>query len=143
MLAKFHKLPAALRHKHCAHAQYRTAFLKMAPPPQGTLSMPALYTPLLLIRRVAPRLALAATALLAGSALAAGLDVNTATQAQLEQLRGIGVATSERLLAERARLPFADWADLIARVPGMGRRGAQRLSEQGLRVGEQPYTPPR
>jgi competence protein ComEA len=73
---------------------------------------------------------------------AAALDVNTATQAQLEQLRGIGVAMSERLLAERARLPFADWADLIARVPGMGRRGAARLSEQGLRVGEQPYAPP-
>jgi competence protein ComEA len=83
----------------------------------------------------------ATTVLFLGQALGA-VDVNTATQAQLEQLRGIGVAMSERLLAERARLPFADWADLIARVPGMGRRGAARLSEQGLRVGEQPYAPP-
>ena len=37
----------------------------------------------------------------------------------LEQLRGIGVSMSEKLLAERAKQPFADWADLIARVPGV------------------------
>ena len=70
----------------------------------------------------------------APAAAATELDLNTATQAQLEQLRGIGVALSEKLLAERARQPFADWRDLIARVPGIGARGAARLSAQGLRV---------
>jgi competence protein ComEA len=70
---------------------------------------------------------------------AAVLDVNTATQAQLEQLRGIGVSMSEKLLAERAKQPFADWADLIARVPGVSARSAERLSAQGLRVGERAY----
>jgi competence protein ComEA len=73
---------------------------------------------------------------------AAVLDVNTATQAQLEQLRGIGVSMSEKLLAERARQPFTDWADLIARVPGVSARSAERLSDQGLRVGERAYEPP-
>lgn len=77
-----------------------------------------------------------------GVQAAAALDVNTATRAQLEQLRGIGVAMSEKLLAERARQPFESWADLLARVPGVGPRGAARLSGQGLRVGEQAYEPP-
>lgn len=85
-------------------------------------------------RRLARRLTAAWLLLaFAGSTLAA-LDVNTATQAQLEQLRGIGVAMSEKLLAERARQPFGDWRDLIARVPGIGAHGAARLSAQGLRV---------
>ncbi|MDZ5459079.1 ComEA family DNA-binding protein [Azohydromonas lata] len=77
-----------------------------------------------------------------GIQAAAALDANTATQAQLEQLRGIGVAMSEKLLAERARQPFESWADLLSRVPGIGPRGAARLSDQGLRVGGQTYEPP-
>ncbi len=77
----------------------------------------------------------------AAAARAATVEVNTATQAQLEQLRGIGVSMSERLLAERAKQPFADWADLIARVPGVSARSAERLSAQGLRVGERAYEP--
>jgi competence protein ComEA len=97
--------------------------------------------------RIALRLLAAAAAIsFAGTAPAAApdLDVNTATQAQLEQLRGIGVAMSEKLLSERAKQPFADWADLIARVPGVSARSAARLSEQGLRVGERAYeAPPR
>jgi competence protein ComEA len=83
-----------------------------------------------------------AVAVAAAGAQPAALDVNTATQAQLEQLRGIGVAMSDKLLAERARQPFADWADLIARVPGVSARSAARLSEQGLRVGAQAYEKP-
>ncbi|WP_298234025.1 helix-hairpin-helix domain-containing protein [uncultured Azohydromonas sp.] len=78
----------------------------------------------------------------ATAAHGAAVDVNTATQAQLEQLRGIGVSMSEKLLAERAKQPFADWADLIARVPGVSVRSAERLSAQGLRVGERAYEPP-
>lgn len=65
------------------------------------------------------------------------LDANTATQAQLEQLRGVGVAMSEALLAEREKRPFSDWNDLIKRVPGLGRKSAARLCEAGLRVGSQ------
>lgn len=94
--------------------------------------------------RPAVVLAIAAAVLPAwpGWAATQPLDVNTATQAQLEQLRGIGVAMSEKLLAERARQPFTDWADLLARVPGVGPRGAARLSDQGLRVGGQAWEPP-
>jgi competence protein ComEA len=70
---------------------------------------------------------------------ATALEVNTASQAELEQLRGVGVALSERLLDERAKRPFADWKDLRARVPGLGRKQAARLSAAGLRVADQPY----
>ncbi|NML14163.1 ComEA family DNA-binding protein [Azohydromonas caseinilytica] len=93
------------------------------------------------LRTASRRAAVLAATLTAPLALAA-VDVNTATQAQLEQLRGIGVTMSEKLLAERARQPFADWADLIKRVPGVSAKSAARLSEQGLRVGEQPYEAP-
>jgi competence protein ComEA len=86
-----------------------------------------------MIRRFAALLlALAATA-------ASALDINTASQAELEQLKGIGVAMSERLLEERTKRPFVDWTDLLARVPGLGPKQAKRLSAAGLRVGDQAY----
>jgi competence protein ComEA len=82
---------------------------------------------------------LAALLLSIAAASACALDVNTASQAELEQLRGIGVALSQRLLDERAKRPFADWADLLARVPGLGPKQAARLSAAGLRVGDLVY----
>lgn len=76
------------------------------------------------------------------AAAPAGLDANTAPQAQLEQLRGIGVALSERLLAERAVRPFSDWNDLVARIPGLGPVQARKLSAEGLRVQGRAYEEP-
>ena len=64
---------------------------------------------------------------------------NTASQATLEQLKGVGVAMSDRLLKARAERPFTDWDDVMRRVPGIGDRNARRLSQQGLRVGGRPY----
>lgn len=82
---------------------------------------------------------LALLLLLCGSPLHAAqparrLELNTATQAELERLKGVGVALSERLLQARAEAPFADWQDLRQRVPGLGGRLARRLSDQGLTV---------
>ncbi len=62
------------------------------------------------------------------------LDLNTATRAQLEQLSGVGVTMAERLLEERARQPFRDWDDLVARVKGMRGARVERLREQGVRI---------
>lgn len=73
--------------------------------------------------------------------MAAQVEINTASQAELEQAKGIGVAMSERLLKARAEAPFADWQDLMARVPGMGPHLARRLSDQGLRVNGQGFEP--
>ena len=65
------------------------------------------------------------------------LEVNHATEAELDGLRGLGPAFTRRILAERSLHPFADWPDLMRRVSGMGRVTAQKLSAQGLTVENQ------
>lgn len=72
----------------------------------------------------------------------AGIDVNTATEADLDGLRGIGPATTRAILEQRAQRPYADWGDLLARVPGLGGKRAQALSEAGLTVDGATYTRP-
>ena len=64
------------------------------------------------------------------------VDANTATRAQLESLPGLGPALVQRLLAAR---PFADWADLMKRVPGIRAATARKLSGAGLRVAGKTY----
>jgi len=82
------------------------------------------------------RMLLAAAALAALTFTAqAAVDVNQATQAQLESVRGIGPAMSQRILDERQKGPFRDWVDLITRVRGVGEGSATRLSAGGLTVG--------
>jgi competence protein ComEA len=86
--------------------------------------------------------ALCAGLLLTASTLcAAGVEVNTASQADLESLKGIGPSLSGKLLDERQRAPFTDWADLLRRVRGIGRSSAARLSSAGLTVNGAPYEP--
>jgi competence protein ComEA len=74
-------------------------------------------------------------------AASAAVDVNKASQAELEALPGIGTALAARLLAERQKSAFKDWADLIQRVRGVGEGSAARLSEAGLTVGSSAYRP--
>lgn len=62
------------------------------------------------------------------------LEINAATQAQLESLPGIGPALAEKMLAARQAAPFTGWADLRRRVRGIGPRLAHKLSGAGLRV---------
>jgi competence protein ComEA len=85
------------------------------------------------------KLLAALSMLLAMGSASAAVDVNTGSQAELEQLKGIGPDLSQRLLDERAKAPFVDWDDLMKRVPGVKKRQAQRLSEQGLTVGGRGY----
>lgn len=80
------------------------------------------------------RLAVAAATLIVCGAAHAAVDVNRADQATLETVSGVGTALSERILAERARAPFRSWADLLARVKGLGPASAARLSAAGLTV---------
>jgi competence protein ComEA len=76
---------------------------------------------------------------LASAAAIAMVDVNLANRAQLEAVRGVGTELAERILIARQQGPFEDWADLIARVPGLGPASAARLSAAGLTVGGQTY----
>ncbi len=93
------------------------------------------------MRRTAFVALLLATCLIGNAALA-GADANRANRAQLEQLRGVGPPLAERILAEREREPFRDWADLIARVRGVGPAKARELSRFGLTVDGAPYEAP-
>ena len=65
------------------------------------------------------------------------LEINHATEAELDGLRGLGPAFTRRILSERDIRPFTDWPDLMRRVSGMGRLTAQKLSAQGLTVNAQ------
>ena len=70
--------------------------------------------------------------------IAAALEINTATRAELERIQGLGVTTTERILQARSERPFADWNDLAARVAGIGAKRAEQLSRQGLTVNGRP-----
>ncbi|RZU02640.1 ComEA family DNA-binding protein [Rivibacter subsaxonicus] len=85
------------------------------------------------------RAALLAVALGALAPLSGAAEVNTASQAELERIKGIGPALSQRLLDERAKAPFSDWADLQKRTGGVKAAAAQRLSAAGLTVNGSAY----
>ncbi|AGX87024.1 ComEA family DNA-binding protein [Candidatus Symbiobacter mobilis] len=74
----------------------------------------------------------------------AGLDINKASEAELDSIKGIGPGTSSKILAERSKAPFRDWADLIDRVQGIAQIKAARFSAEGITVNGVPYyaTPP-
>jgi len=73
------------------------------------------------------------------SALVSAADVNQASEADLQAVKGIGAALSQRILEERASAPFKDWADLIARVKGVGETRAAQFSADGLTVNGASY----
>lgn len=65
------------------------------------------------------------------------VEVNLASEADLDSLRGVGPALTARILAQRAQAPFADWADLVRRVKGIRPATAGQLAAQGLTVNGQ------
>ncbi len=69
----------------------------------------------------------------------AAADVNRATEAELDGIKGLGPAQTRRILAEREKGHFNDWADLQRRVKGMGQERSVQLSDQGLRVNGLPH----
>jgi competence protein ComEA len=77
--------------------------------------------------------------LLCASMSFAAVDVNQADAAALDAIAGIGPGVSARILEERKKKSFLDWNDLIARVRGVGKGNAEKLSDAGLRVNAQPY----
>lgn len=66
-------------------------------------------------------------------------DVNTASEADLDSLKGVGPALTARVLAEREKARFDSWQDLMKRVKGIKAPAAARLSAQGLTVNGLPY----
>jgi competence protein ComEA len=76
--------------------------------------------------------------LIAGAAFAA-VDVNQASQAELESITGLGPATASLIVDERRKGPFKSWADLIGRVKGVGKHSAAKLSAEGMTVNGASY----
>ena len=64
----------------------------------------------------------------------AAVDVNKATQADLESIKGIGPVIATKILDERKKGAFKDWDDMITRVKGLGEHNATRFSADGLTV---------
>ncbi len=78
---------------------------------------------------------------LASAVAMAAVDVNTASEADLDSVKGIGPGPSGKMLEQRKAGKFKDWPDLIARVPGIGDKRAAKLSAEGLTVNGAKYQP--
>ena len=69
----------------------------------------------------------------------AAVDVNQASEAELDGIKGVGPATSRLIVAERNKSEFKNWADFIGRIKGLGDKSAARFSAQGLTVNGAAY----
>ena len=69
----------------------------------------------------------------------AATEVNQASEAELDAIKGIGPATSRLIVAERNKTEFKSWADFRSRIKGVGDKSAARFSAQGMTVGGAAY----
>ena len=70
----------------------------------------------------------------------AAVDANTASAADLDSVKGIGPGMSSRIIKDRPKSEFKDWADFISRVKGVGEKNAAKFSAAGLTVNGAAYT---
>ena len=76
----------------------------------------------------------------AGLTWAQQLDLNKATEVELDALKGVGPVLTKAVMDERKKAPFKNWEDATSRVKGLGPQKASSLSDQGVRVQGSPYT---
>lgn len=69
----------------------------------------------------------------------AAVDVNKATPAELDGIKGIGPSISGKIVDERKKGNFKSWEDFIERVKGIGEGNAAKFSAAGLTVGGAGY----
>ena len=74
-------------------------------------------------------------AMLYAAACFAAVDVNKASAAELDSIKGIGPGISTKILDERKKGNFKDWNDFIERVKGVGEGNAAKFSAEGMTVG--------
>jgi competence protein ComEA len=68
-------------------------------------------------------------------------EANQATEAELDSVKGLGPASTARILQAREQAPFKDWADFLHRVKGFKAATAARLSDGGLTVNGAAFEP--
>ena len=81
--------------------------------------------------------ALSATLVLTslGVATASPINVNSATQSELESIKGIGPSKAKTIIAERLDGGhFQDANDLQKRVRGIGMRSVEKMVDNGLTI---------
>ena len=69
----------------------------------------------------------------------AAVEVNTATSAELDSIKGIGPVKSALIISERKKAPFKDWNDFVTRVKGVGADSAAKFSAEGMTVNGTSY----
>ena len=78
--------------------------------------------------------------LLSGHAFAK-VEINSADQAALESVRGLGPSKAKAILLERKKNgPFKDSTDLHTRVKGIGEKTVERLMQNGLTINNKTVT---
>ena len=66
---------------------------------------------------------------------ASPINVNTATQSELESIKGIGPSKAKTIIAERQDGGyFQDANDLQKRVRGIGMRSVEKMVDNGLTI---------
>lgn len=70
----------------------------------------------------------------------AAVDVNKATEAELDAVKGLGPLTTKLIVSERKKGDFKSWEDFISRVKGVGDKSAAKFSAEGLTVSGAAYT---
>ena len=80
--------------------------------------------------------------LFSGHALAK-VEINSADQAALESVRGLGPSKAKAILLERKKNgPFKDSTDLHTRVKGIGEKTVERLMQNGLTINNKTVAAP-
>ena len=70
-----------------------------------------------------------------GVAIASPINVNTATQSELESIKGIGPSKAKTIITERLDGGhFQDANDLQKRVRGIGMRSVEKMVDNGLTI---------
>ena len=82
---------------------------------------------------------LAIVLMLCATMAMAAVEVNKATEAELDSIKGIGPSTSKTIISERKKSEFKSWEDFIARVKGVGEDKAAKFSAEGLTVNGAAY----
>lgn len=85
---------------------------------------------------------LAIAAMLFAAASWAAIDANTATEAELDGLKGVGPALTKRIIQGRTESPYKDWPDFMSRVKGVKDKAATKLSAEGLTVNGRAFGAP-